>query len=194
MDIHVAIKRVSKSSLQGRKEYISEVNIISRLRHRNLVMLIGWRHGGGEFLLVYEFMPNGSLDTHIHITRITSCRGRPCNSQLHTSSALFNTFISNSATVSVASVLRIIYSFFSLIDSVLLPGMRIGSALLYLHQEWEQCAFCTVTSSQVIISCSMHLSTPNLVTLASPGSQIMIGNRTQQRLLEPWDTWIQSAC
>jgi len=66
MNLHVAIKRVSKTSKQGRKEYISEVRIISRLRHRNLVQLIGWCHGGGELLLVYEFMPNGSLDTHVH--------------------------------------------------------------------------------------------------------------------------------
>jgi len=66
LDLRVAIKRVSKSSQQGRKEYISEVKIISRLRHRNLVQLIGWCHGGGELLLVYEFMPNGSLDTHVH--------------------------------------------------------------------------------------------------------------------------------
>lgn len=66
MGLYVAIKRVSKSSRQGRKEYISEVKIISRLRHRNLVQLIGWCHGGGELLLVYELMPNGSLSSHIH--------------------------------------------------------------------------------------------------------------------------------
>ena len=66
MDLRVAIKRVSKSSQQGRKEYISEVKIISRLRHRNLVQLIGWCHGGGELLLVYELMPNGNLNSHIH--------------------------------------------------------------------------------------------------------------------------------
>ena len=65
-DLHVAIKRISKSSQQGMKEYAAEVKIISRLRHRNLVQLIGWCHGGGELLLVYELMPNGSLDTHIH--------------------------------------------------------------------------------------------------------------------------------
>ena len=41
MDLHVAVKRVSKGSKQGRKEYASEVRIISRLRHRNLVQLIG---------------------------------------------------------------------------------------------------------------------------------------------------------
>jgi serine/threonine protein kinase len=61
----VAVKRVSKGSKQGKKEYIAEVRIISRLRHRNLVQLIGWCHEKGEFLLVYEYMPNGSLDTHL---------------------------------------------------------------------------------------------------------------------------------
>ncbi|KAF8690081.1 hypothetical protein HU200_041416 [Digitaria exilis] len=66
INLDVAIKRVSKGSKQGRKEYASEVRIISRLRHRNLVQLIGWCHGGGELLLVYELMPNGSLDTHLY--------------------------------------------------------------------------------------------------------------------------------
>ncbi|CAL5092486.1 unnamed protein product [Urochloa decumbens] len=66
MGLEVAIKRVSKGSKQGTKEYASEVRIISRLRHRNLVQLIGWCHGGGELLLVYELMPNGSLDTHLY--------------------------------------------------------------------------------------------------------------------------------
>jgi serine/threonine protein kinase len=61
----VAVKRVSKGSKQGMKEYASEVKIISKLRHRNLVQLIGWCHERGELLLVYEFMPNGSLDSHL---------------------------------------------------------------------------------------------------------------------------------
>ncbi|KAK1269178.1 L-type lectin-domain containing receptor kinase IX.1 [Acorus gramineus] len=61
----VAIKRVSKGSKQGRKEYAAEVNIISRLRHRNLVQLIGWCHDREELLLVYELMPNGSLNSHL---------------------------------------------------------------------------------------------------------------------------------
>ncbi|GJN35444.1 hypothetical protein PR202_gb24221 [Eleusine coracana subsp. coracana] len=66
LSLAVAIKRVSKSSKQGRKEYAAEVRIISRLQHRNLVQLIGWCHGGGELLLVYELMPNGSLDAHLY--------------------------------------------------------------------------------------------------------------------------------
>ncbi|KAJ0801349.1 putative protein kinase RLK-Pelle-L-LEC family [Helianthus annuus] len=62
---YIAVKRVSKSSKQGIKEYASEVKIISRLRHRNLVQLTGWCHEKRELLLVYEYMENGSLDSHL---------------------------------------------------------------------------------------------------------------------------------
>ena len=59
--------RTGPASIQGKKEYKSEVKVISRLRHRNLVQLIGWCHGHGqELLLVYELMPNRSLDIHLH--------------------------------------------------------------------------------------------------------------------------------
>ncbi|KAG8368540.1 hypothetical protein BUALT_Bualt15G0056200 [Buddleja alternifolia] len=98
IDSYVAVKRVSRGSRQGIKEYASEVRIISRLRHRNLVQLLGWCHEKKELLLVYEFMPNGSLDSHLF-------KGR----------------------------------------SLLSWGVRfkiaqgIASALLYLHEEWEQC-------------------------------------------------------
>jgi len=66
LNLHVAIKRVSKTSPQGWKEFMSEVKIISGLRHRNLVLLIGWCCGGGDLLLVYELMPSGSVDGHLH--------------------------------------------------------------------------------------------------------------------------------
>ncbi|KAJ6424517.1 hypothetical protein OIU84_025320 [Salix udensis] len=65
IDSFVAVKRVSRGSKQGIKEYAAEVKIISRLRHRNLVQLIGWCHERKELLLVYEFMPHSSLDTHL---------------------------------------------------------------------------------------------------------------------------------
>ncbi|XP_050210125.1 L-type lectin-domain containing receptor kinase IX.1-like [Mercurialis annua] len=61
---YIAVKRVSRESKQGIKEYAAEVKIISRIRHRNLVKLVGWCHEK-ELLLVYEFMPNCSLDFHI---------------------------------------------------------------------------------------------------------------------------------
>ncbi|KAG6492106.1 L-type lectin-domain containing receptor kinase IX.1-like [Zingiber officinale] len=94
----VAVKKISSQSKQGRKEYESEVKIISRLRHRNLVQLLGWCHERGEFLLVYEFLPNGSLDAHLF--------GR-------------KTPLPWSIRYKVAA--------------------GLAKALLYLHEEWEQC-------------------------------------------------------
>ncbi|KAG6652752.1 hypothetical protein CIPAW_05G028000 [Carya illinoinensis] len=64
-DQFVAVKKVSRRSVQGKKAYISEVKIISRLRHKNLVQLLGWCHENGDLLLVYEFMANSSLDFHL---------------------------------------------------------------------------------------------------------------------------------
>jgi serine/threonine protein kinase len=94
----VAVKRVSKGSKQGIQEYASEVKIISRLRHRNLVQLIGWCHERRELLLVYEFMPNGSLDLHLFTEK---------------------------------SLLRW--------EMRYKVARGLASALLYLHEEWEQC-------------------------------------------------------
>ncbi|KAL1075168.1 hypothetical protein V6Z11_D11G341700 [Gossypium hirsutum] len=64
-DTYVAVKRISKASKQGIKEYASEVKIISQLRHKNLVKLIGQCHEKGELILVYELMANSSLDSYL---------------------------------------------------------------------------------------------------------------------------------
>nr|VDD07494.1 unnamed protein product [Brassica oleracea] len=79
LDTMVAVKKFSGASKQGKKEFITEVKIISSLRHRNLVQLIGWCHEKQELLLVYEFMPNGSLDSHLfgkkpHLTWAVRCK------------------------------------------------------------------------------------------------------------------------
>lgn len=95
---YVAVKRVSKGSEQGIKEYASEVKIISRLRHRNLVQLIGWCHEKRKLHLVYELMPNASLDKHLF-----------------------------------KEVSLLVWE----IRWKIAQG--IASALLYLHEEWEQC-------------------------------------------------------
>ncbi|KAF9608242.1 hypothetical protein IFM89_008197 [Coptis chinensis] len=94
----IAVKKISRGSTQGKKEYVSEVTVISRLRHRNLVKLIGWCHEYGEFLLVYECMPNGSLDTHLFGKK--SSLEWPVRYKI---------------------------------------ALGLASALLYLHEEWEQC-------------------------------------------------------
>ncbi|KAF9589298.1 hypothetical protein IFM89_022368 [Coptis chinensis] len=56
-----AVKR-SKHTHEGKTEFIAELSIIACLRHKNLVQLQGWCCEKGELLLVYEYMPNGSLD------------------------------------------------------------------------------------------------------------------------------------
>ncbi|XP_061954289.1 probable LRR receptor-like serine/threonine-protein kinase At1g06840 isoform X3 [Populus nigra] len=57
----VAIKRAEEGSLQGEKEFLTEIKLLSRLHHRNLVSLTGYCVERGEQMLVYEFMPNGTL-------------------------------------------------------------------------------------------------------------------------------------
>ncbi|XP_052303800.1 probable LRR receptor-like serine/threonine-protein kinase At1g06840 isoform X8 [Populus trichocarpa] len=57
----VAIKRTEEGSLQGQKEFLTEIKLLSRLHHRNLVSLVGYCEEKEEQMLVYEFMPNGTL-------------------------------------------------------------------------------------------------------------------------------------
>ncbi|XVE49436.1 hypothetical protein DITRI_Ditri01bG0082200 [Diplodiscus trichospermus] len=97
-NIEIAVKKIASNSKQGKKEYVSEVKTISRLRHRNLVQLIGWSHENANFLLVYEYMPNGSLDSHLY---------------------------GKSDRLPWPIRYKIVKG--------------LASALLYLHEEWEQC-------------------------------------------------------
>ncbi|KAL7187419.1 hypothetical protein ACSBR1_037486 [Camellia fascicularis] len=63
-----ATRNFSKDNLLGtggEKEYLAEICTISHLRHKNLLQLQGWCHDHDQLLLVYEYMPNGSLDYFI---------------------------------------------------------------------------------------------------------------------------------
>ncbi|KAA0043739.1 putative L-type lectin-domain containing receptor kinase S.5 [Cucumis melo var. makuwa] len=62
LDKEVAIKRISKDSRQGKQEFIAEVATIGSLHHKNVVKLTGWCYEERDLLLIYEYMPNGSLD------------------------------------------------------------------------------------------------------------------------------------
>ncbi|XP_042488708.1 L-type lectin-domain containing receptor kinase IV.2-like [Macadamia integrifolia] len=99
----VAVKRVSHDSRQGVREFIAEVISIGKLQHRNIVTLLGCCRRKGELLLVYDFMPNGSLDKFLFDHQSTT---------------------TTKTTLSWNQRFQII--------------KNIASALLYLHEEWEQ--------------------------------------------------------
>lgn len=61
----IAVKRLSTEQGQGDVEFSSEVSILGNLRHDNLVKLLHFSVEGNERVLVYEFVPNASLDRFI---------------------------------------------------------------------------------------------------------------------------------
>lgn len=61
----VAVKQLDRNGLQGNKEFLVEVLMLSLLHHNNLVNLIGYCADGDQRLLVYEYMPMGSLEDHL---------------------------------------------------------------------------------------------------------------------------------
>ncbi|KAA8517995.1 hypothetical protein F0562_015469 [Nyssa sinensis] len=65
-NIQVAVKRVAHDSRQGMREFVTEIVTIGRLRHPNLVQLLGYCRHKQELLLVYDYMPNGSLDKFLY--------------------------------------------------------------------------------------------------------------------------------
>jgi serine/threonine protein kinase len=65
-NMEIAVKKVSHDSKQGIKEFVAEVVSIGRLQHRNLAPLLGYCRRRSELFLVYEYMPNGSVDKYLH--------------------------------------------------------------------------------------------------------------------------------
>ncbi|XVE59299.1 hypothetical protein DITRI_Ditri05aG0035000 [Diplodiscus trichospermus] len=113
----IAVKKVSHESTQGMKEFISEIVSMGRLRHRNLVRLLGYCRRKKELLLVYDFMPNGSLDKF-----------------------LFN---NDNPTLNWSQRFQIIRG--------------VASALLYLHEEWEQVVLHRdIKASNVLLDSSLN--------------------------------------
>ncbi|KAJ6860659.1 serine/threonine-protein kinase PIX7 isoform X1 [Populus alba x Populus x berolinensis] len=61
----VAVKTLNHDGLQGHKEWLAEVSFLGNLLHKNLVKLVGYCIEDDQRLLVYEFMPRGSLENHL---------------------------------------------------------------------------------------------------------------------------------
>ncbi|KAG6733724.1 hypothetical protein I3843_01G229100 [Carya illinoinensis] len=62
----VAIKQLKSGSAQGEREFRAEVEVISRVHHKHLVSLVGYCIAGAQRMLVYEFVPNYTMDFHLH--------------------------------------------------------------------------------------------------------------------------------
>eukprot|EP00253_Pinus_taeda_P021568 PITA_21568 len=63
---NIAVKVLSQFSQQGIQEFLNEVDLLSRIHHRNLVSLLGYCNQSKEVMLVYEYMPGGSLKNHLY--------------------------------------------------------------------------------------------------------------------------------
>lgn len=61
----VAVKQLDRNGFQGNKEFLVEVLMLCLLEHPNLVNLVGYCTDGDQRILVYEYMPNGSLEDHL---------------------------------------------------------------------------------------------------------------------------------
>lgn len=61
----VAVKKLDRNGFQGNREFLVEVLMLSLLHHPNLVNLIGYCADGDQRILVYEYMPKGSLEDHL---------------------------------------------------------------------------------------------------------------------------------
>jgi hypothetical protein len=75
----VAIKRLRPGSGQGDRELRAEVEIITRVHHRHLVALVGYCIHSDQRLLVYEFVPNKTLQFHLHGTAVSRLDTLPCS-------------------------------------------------------------------------------------------------------------------
>ncbi|KAM0855140.1 hypothetical protein ACQ4PT_049965 [Festuca glaucescens] len=72
----VAVKRLGAGSRQGAHEFRNEASLLSRVQHRNVVNLLGYcAHGADEKLLVYEYVPNESLDKILFSSNAAPPRG-----------------------------------------------------------------------------------------------------------------------
>ncbi|XP_041028770.1 lectin-domain containing receptor kinase VI.3-like isoform X2 [Juglans microcarpa x Juglans regia] len=62
----VAVKKIVRTSTRGMREFAAEIESLGRLRHKNLVNLQGWCKHKNDLLIVYDYIPNGSLDSLIY--------------------------------------------------------------------------------------------------------------------------------
>ncbi|KAI3518235.1 hypothetical protein L1887_06744 [Cichorium endivia] len=72
-DRTVAIKRLDLKGYQGKNEFLTELKLISKFNHENIIRFIGYCDQGNEMILVYEYASNGSLDHHLQDSNKRRC-------------------------------------------------------------------------------------------------------------------------
>ena len=72
-NLQIAVKRLKTMTAKAEMEFAVEVEVLGRVRHKNLLGLRGFYAGGDERLIVYDYMPNHSLLTHLHGQLATDC-------------------------------------------------------------------------------------------------------------------------
>ncbi|WVZ09125.1 hypothetical protein V8G54_013655 [Vigna mungo] len=103
----VAVKRLSFNKQQWTEGFFNEVNLISGIQHKNVVKLLGCSIEGPESLLVYEFVPNGSLDQVLFGELSTLSNSSPSSSMFILSLVqVWKNYKANNITASVDPVLQ----------------------------------------------------------------------------------------
>eukprot|EP01018_Ginkgo_biloba_P000178 Gb_07711 [translate_table: standard] len=92
--LEIAVKCIIKDSTEGMKEFIAKISSVGRLQHRNLVQLRGWCRRNNQLFIVYDYMPNGSLDRLIFGKPKTVLRWPCAPNRVHTMAG-FHMFILN---------------------------------------------------------------------------------------------------
>ncbi|KAK0598586.1 hypothetical protein LWI29_036080 [Acer saccharum] len=87
-DTQVAVKMLSPSSIQGYKEFQAEVELLMRVHHKNLASLVGYCDDGTNMGLIYEFMANGNLETHLLDKKVADILNWEKRLQIATEAAL----------------------------------------------------------------------------------------------------------
>lgn len=129
----IAVKRIRHESTDdGEEGFLAEASSLSQIRHRNLMQLQGWCHEDGKLLLVYDYMPNGSLDQWLHGKHSKPTKPNKSNKP-------------NKPNVPLSWERR-----FSIVKGV-------AAALAYLHDEWHQCVLHRdIKSSNVMLDADFN--------------------------------------
>ena len=135
----VAVKSLKSGSGQGEREFQAEVDIISRVHHRYLVSLVGYCIADAQRMLVYEFVPNNTLEYHLH--------GKTLRLQHNVFSSVYRfKKVVNFVVVVVAGKNLPVMDF----STRMRIALGAGKGLAYLH---EDCKFQHFTKNHFLNQC-----------------------------------------